>query len=150
MGEIKFVHTNIISRDWKALSHFYISVFGCEMLYPERDLSGEWIDAVTNIKDVHIRGIQLRLPGYSNGPTLEIFQYDKFIEGGGVPDINRCGFAHIAFLVDDVEYYLSKLVENGGSRLGEVAKTRIEGVGLLTVVYARDPEGNIIELQNWK
>jgi predicted enzyme related to lactoylglutathione lyase len=46
---IKFVHTNIIARDWKKLAQFYIDVFECEPLKPERDLDGEWIDKMTGI-----------------------------------------------------------------------------------------------------
>ena len=148
--KVKFVHTNIIATDWEKLAQFYINVFGCEPVYPERDLAGEWIDQVTNIKDVHIRGIHLRLPGYAEGPTLEIFQYNQQIEHNEVPAINKPGFAHIAFLVEDVQFFYSKLLKNGGSKLGELVEKEIEGVGVLTVVYARDPEGNIIEIQNWK
>ena len=150
MSNIKFVHTNIIARDWELLARFYINVFGCEPVYPERDMSGEWIDRVTGIKDVHIRGTQLRLPGYPAGPTLEVFQYNKLMEDDELPAINRRGFAHIAFLVDDVEFYLERLINNAGSKLGELVETKMEGAGILTVVYARDPEGNIIELQNWR
>ena len=28
---IKYVHTNIISRDWRRLAQFYEDVFGCEV-----------------------------------------------------------------------------------------------------------------------
>jgi len=34
--------------------------------------------------------------------------------------------------------------------LEEIWKRKIEGVGELTFIYARDPDGNLIELQNWK
>lgn len=147
--EVKYVHTNINAKDWRKLAQFYIDVFGCEPVYPERDLRGEWIEKVTNLKDVHIRGIHLRLPGYEGGPTLEIFQYNQG-KAGELPAINQTGFAHLAFLVGDVQYFHGKLLENGGSKLGELVEQEIEGVGVLTVVYARDPEGNIIEIQNWK
>ena len=40
---MKYVHTNIIAQDWKFLSQFYIDVFGCKPVPPERRLSGEWI-----------------------------------------------------------------------------------------------------------
>jgi len=69
----KYVHTNLIARDWKSLADFYIQVFGCTPVPPERDISGEWIDGMTGISDVRIRGAHLRLPGYEDGPTLEIF-----------------------------------------------------------------------------
>ena len=148
--KIKFVHTNIIAKDWEKLAQFYIKTFGCQTVYPERDLAGEWIDQATNIKDVRIRGIHLRLPGYEDGPTLEIFQYDKQLESDGLPEINRPGFAHIAFLVENVQIFYDKLLQNGGSKLGDIVEKEIEGVGVLTVAYVRDPEGNIIEIQRWK
>jgi len=67
-----------------------------------------------------------------------------------LPAINKPGFAHIAFLVDDVKVYYTKVLEHGGSALGEMAEKKIEGVGTLTVAYMRDPEGNIVEILNWK
>lgn len=152
---IKYVHTNIIAHDWQKLARFYIDVFGCEPVYPERDIRGAWIEEVTGIRDVHIRGIHLRLPGYergpeSEGPTLEIFQYDHIAASPGLPAINGAGFAHIAFLVDDVAACLDMLLANGGHKLGEMVVQELEYVGILTVVYARDPEGNIVEIQNWQ
>jgi len=40
-------------------------------------------------------------------------------------------------------------MRNGGSVIGELIDAEIEGVGEITVVYATDPEGNIIEIQRW-
>lgn len=148
--KIKFAHTNVIASDWEKLAQFYINVFGCKPVYPERNLKGEWLDKVTNLKDVHIRGIHLQLPGYVDGPTLEIFTYDKQDKSNKPPAINKPGFAHIAFLVDDVQYYFDKILEHGGSALGELAEKEVEGVGVLTIAYMRDPEGNIVEILNWK
>ncbi len=144
----KFAHVNIIANDWEKLARFYIGVFDCEPVEPKRDLKGDWIDKTTGIKNVHIRGIHLSLPGYADGPTLEIFQYNKQAEVDKPPAINKPGFAHIAFLVDDVSHYYNKLLEYGGSKLGELTVKEIEGVGTLTIVYARDPEENIIEIQS--
>ncbi len=92
---------------------------------------------------------RLALPGYEeNLPTLEIFQYDVNEPSEQVPD--RKGFGHIAFRTDDVPSLLATLIRHGGSRVGEMVETHIPGAGNLTFVYARDPDGNIIELQNWK
>lgn len=147
---IKYTHTNIVARNYQDLARFYINVFGCEPVYPERNLSGEWIDQATNFKNVHIQGIHLRLPGYANSPTLEIFQYNQEKEHHEIPAINRPGFAHIAFQVDDVNLLFARLLKSGGKKLGEIVEKEIEGVGVLTVVYARDPEDNIIEIQSWR
>ena len=148
--DIKYSHTNLIAKDWKKLSEFYINVFGCKPVYPERDLSGEWIDKLTAVNNVKVRGIHLALPGYEDGPTLEIFEYQPGNPRSEENKINKQGFGHIAFHVDSVESILAKLIEHGGQPLGEIVKNEVKGVGLLTVVYAKDPEGNFIEIQNWK
>jgi len=147
--ETKFSHVNIISRDWRMLADFYIRVFDCKPMLPERDLSGRWVDQLTGLSDVTIRGIHLQLPGYeAEGPTLEIFSYNDMKRTGG-KEINRLGYGHIAFAVTDVEESLQLLLRNGGSVIGEMINTEIDGVGKITVVYAADPEGNIIEIQKW-
>ncbi len=144
---IKYVHTNIISEDWKKLAQFYIDVFKCTPVLPERSLSGDWLDKGTGIKNAEINGIHLKLPGYDeNGPTLEIFQYTK-MEEKSEPTANRKGLAHIAFKVENIHEVYNKIIEHGGSSLGEIVNKHIEGIGTITFVYAKDPEGNIIELQ---
>ena len=145
----KYVHTNLIARDWKRLARFYKDVFGCEPKGPERDLSDAWLDKVTALSNARLRGVHLRLPGYhDDGPTLEIFSYDDVVERE-LPRANECGFAHIAFGVDDVDEALQAVIAAGGSTVGEIATAEVDGVGRLRVVYSRDPEGNIVELQNW-
>ena len=146
---IKYVHTNNISKDWKELSSFYIKVFDCIPL-SERDLSGEWIDKMTQIDKVEIKGIHLALPGYESGPTLEIFQYYPEDPNPIMSTINNPGYRHIAFHVDNVEEVLQKVIEHDGKQIGELIKKQYETLGLLTAVYVEDPEGNIIEIQNWK
>jgi len=147
---IKFAHTNIITDDWKKLADFYINVFDCKPLFPERDLKGKWLDKATNIENAHLIGIHLALPGYEkNLPTLEIFQYDNNLDNlEGFT--NRKGFGHIAFKVDNVQEILNKLIQNGGTQLGEVIETEVANAGHLTFVYTKDIDGNIIEIQNWK
>jgi predicted enzyme related to lactoylglutathione lyase len=145
----RYVHTNLIARDWKKLVRFYRDVFGCIPRGPERDLSGEWLDRVTSLSAARLGGVHLRLPGYGDtGPTLEIFSYEDMSDKQ-LPMPNEPGFAHVAFAVDDVEQALETVISAGGGSVGEIATTEVDGVGSLQVVYARDPEGNIVELQKW-
>ena len=145
----RYVHTNLTTRDWRRLARFYCDVFGCVPKPPERDLSGPWLDALTALKDAHLNGIHLCLPGFGpDGPTLEIFSYEV-LEEAARPVVNRPGFGHLAFLVDDVAGALAAVEAAGGSAVGQVSGTDVPGVGRLRVVYARDPDGNILELQSW-
>jgi predicted enzyme related to lactoylglutathione lyase len=145
---MKYVHTNIIARDWKSLAQFYMDVFDCQIAPPERYLHGLWADQLSGIDNVRIRGIHLRLPGYTDGPTLEIFQYEPAAPGENDPVVNRPGYSHLAFEVDSVEDVLDKLLQQGGKTVGQLIHNQV-GVGTLTAVYARDPEGNIIEIMHW-
>ncbi len=147
---MKYVHTNIISEDWRRLTEFYIEVFKCEPVPPQRSQSGLWLDRGTGVPDAQLEGLHLRLPGHGDeGPTLEIYSYRTMLEKSS-PAANRKGIGHLAFLVDDVDQIKQRVLEKGGTALGNVSSRHIEGVGLLTFVYVTDPEGNIIELQNWK
>ncbi len=145
---MKFTHVNLIAKDWRRLAAFYESVLGCKRVPPERDLSGKWLDKATRVDAAKITGIHVRLPGGGDsGPTLEIFQYGRGQDARpATPDTP--GFAHIAFAVDNVEETANQVFQAGGRPVGEFTVRQITGVGILTMWYVSDPEGNIIELQN--
>lgn len=147
---IRYVHTNLVARDWRALASFYIRVLDCKPVPPERDLSGPWLDAATGLAGAHATGLHLRLPGHGNtGPTLEIFSH---AQSRGRPAVmaNTLGFAHLAFLVDDVAATAQAVLAAGGSAVGKLVSHDVPGVGRLVFQYLRDPEGNMLELQSWK
>ena len=146
---MKYVHTNIISKDWKKLAKFYRKVFKCKIVPPVRNQCGEWLAKGTGLKKAHLRGAHLLLPGYGkNGPTLEIYSYSKMSsKKANMP--NRIGYGHIAFEVDDVKKSLKKMIKHGGSAFGKISKRKVDNIGTITFVYAQDPDGNMIELQNW-
>ena len=147
--EARYVHTNLIARDWQALAHFYETVLGCVRVPPERDLAGPALEAGTGLPTAHLRGVHLRLPGYGDGgPTLEIFRYDRLAEGP-VPAVNRPGLAHLAFSVEDVASAQAAVLAAGGRPVGEIVTADVAGGGCVTFCYITDPEGNILELQSW-
>ncbi len=59
----RYVHTNLVARDWRALAGFYRDVFGCVDVPPERDFSGPALEAGTGIPGARLHGVHLRLPG---------------------------------------------------------------------------------------
>jgi catechol 2,3-dioxygenase-like lactoylglutathione lyase family enzyme len=147
----KYAHTNIVCRDWRKLSQFYIEVFDCQPVPPPRDLVGDWLAQATGLERPHLIGQHLRLPGFGEyGPTLEIFQYDEMLARPEPPAANRLGLGHLAFEVERVEETLRALRAHGGREVGQVVKQEIAGVGVITFTYAADPEGNILEIQSWE
>jgi predicted enzyme related to lactoylglutathione lyase len=145
----KYVHTNLIAEDWQALASFYQQVFGCIPVPPERDFQGEKLEAGTGIPGAHLRGVHLRLPGWGDdGPTLEIFNYNK-LEPRGKTAVNRPGFGHIAFSVDDVATAQQAVIQAGGRAIGEIVTLQTATGAKVTWCYVTDLEGNIIELQSW-
>ncbi|MEJ2156272.1 MAG: VOC family protein [Desulfobacteraceae bacterium] len=147
---MRFAHTNIVAKDWRTLSEFYVKVFDCKIKPPERNLSGAWLDRATGLQDAALEGIHLLLPGHGDdGPTLEIFSYQK-MHDGNLMMADHIGITHIAFEVNDVDRTLDEAIKRGGQRLGQITEKTVDGVGELKFVYFRDPEGNIVEIQSWK
>ena len=146
---VRFGHVNLTGHDWRRLAAFYQDVFGCTTVPPERDFRSPDLDAATGLRDAHLTGAHLRLPGGGDsGPTLEIFQYDE-LEAHPGATAARPGWGHIAFQVPEVETSLEALVSAGGARFGAVVTFQTADGRHVTWCYATDPEGNLVELQAW-
>lgn len=145
----KYVHTNIVARDWRALARFYQDVFGCTPVPPVRGYEGPEVEAGTGVPGTHFQGMHLRLPGFSTeGPTLEIFEYSE-PAAGLKPAVNRPGIAHLAFSVPSVEKAREIVLAHGGVPVGEIVTLATTAGAEVTWCYVRDPEDNIVELQSW-
>jgi predicted enzyme related to lactoylglutathione lyase len=147
--DARFGHVNLIARDWRALADFYIAMFGCVLVPPERDYSGPDLERGTGVPGAALRGAHLRLPGHGpDGPTLEIYQFSSMPDGLP-PAVNRPGFQHIAFAVPSVLEARAAVLAAGGAAVGEVVTLQTADGRFVTWTYLTDPEGNIIELQSW-
>ncbi len=145
----RYVHTNLIAKDWQRLARFYQVVFGCVFVPPERHFWGTGIEAGTGVPGSSVDGVHLRMPGNGDdGPTIEIFTYSKLADGP-VPSVNRPGFGHIAFQVDSVADARAEVLGSGGAAVGEVVTLTTATGRHVTWCYVTDPEGNIVELQSW-
>jgi predicted enzyme related to lactoylglutathione lyase len=144
-----YLHTNLTVRDVEKMKEFYVSVFGCVPVREIQQLAGEWIERITAVKAGAIRYVHLRFPGHGDsGPELELVQYLNPTKKYEItPD--TYGFGHLSFSVSDVDEALNAVIEGGGGSVGEIVTVEVPNRGLLTEVYATDPEGNIIELQSY-
>ena len=149
MIDARFGHVNLIARDWRALADFYVRLFGCELVPPERDYRGDDLAAGTGVPGAALRGAHLRLPGHGpTGPTLEIYQFESMPDGLP-PAANRPGFQHIAFAVPSVPEARDAMLAAGGRAIGSVVTLETADGRFVTWTYVTDPEGNIVELQSW-
>jgi predicted enzyme related to lactoylglutathione lyase len=147
--DARFGHVNLIARDWRALANFYVELFGCALVPPERDYAGPDLERGTAVAGAALRGAHLRLPGHGpDGPTLEIYQFSSMPEALP-PMVNRPGFQHIAFAVPSVAEARSAVLAAGGAAVGEIVTLRTADGRYVTWTYVTDPEGNIVELQSW-
>jgi predicted enzyme related to lactoylglutathione lyase len=147
--DARFGHVNLIARDWRALANFYVELFGCALVPPERDYAGPDLERGTAVAGAALRGAHLRLPGHGpDGPTLEIYQFSSMPEALP-PMVNRPGFQHIAFAVPSVADARSAVLAAGGAAVGEIVTLRTADGRYVTWTYVTDPEGNIVELQSW-
>lgn len=142
----KYAHTNMIVIDLEKMVAFYKDVFGFTEAEPQRTQAAPALEKLTGIPGASIRVQHLRYPGDGGdqGPTLEIICYKQQLPRE-VPAANRPGFRHMCFTVDDVGAAFAAVVAAGGGSLGEVVRTE-NPRSHNHIVYATDPEGNILEL----
>ena len=146
----RYVHTNLIARDWRVLARFYETVFGCVPVPPERSYGAAEVEAGSGVPGAGLEGVHLRLPGVGpGGPTLEVFQYSHLVEAPA-PVANRPGFGHIAFSVASVSDAHAEVLAHGGSPVGEIVDLVTNSGEGVRWCYVADPEGNILELQSWE
>ena len=82
-----------------------------------------------------------------SGSYLELWQYHAPEQAGEHPanrGAHELGLRHLAIEVDDVDAALDRLVELGGSKMGEPNRY---GDGA-AAVYCRDPFGTIVEFMS--
>lgn len=147
--KIKYVHTNIVAKNWERLADFYINVFGCSIVPPIRSYKGKALESAVNVKNVTLNGVHLRLPGYNKtGPTLEIYSYSPSLKKQN-RKVNTPGITHLAFEVSDILKTYNKVIANGGKKVGEIITLKRSDRKKVRWCYVKDPEGNMIELQKW-
>ena len=127
---------------------FYRDLLGMEVV-AQQEQANEYTRKFVGFPDAHIKVVQLRIPGGATGPSRHLLELCQYVAPQGRPvDTRTCnpGVAHLALVVDDLEAEYKRLRAAGVSFVSEPVHIT-EGVnkGGMTV-YARDPDGIIIEL----
>ncbi|WP_299850250.1 VOC family protein [uncultured Roseovarius sp.] len=141
---MKLAHICIVARDADKLAAFYKKVFECRLLREPIVLSGGKVSRGNGLPNSRIYSIWLTLADRKE-PFLEIHQHKTTCEKSA-PRVNEPGFSHLAFEVDDIRKTYALVIRTGGTALGEITDFGSAEAPLL-IVYMRDPEGNILELE---
>jgi len=125
------------------LAQFYRDAFGLVDRRPPRNLSGTATRG-TGVPDAEIRSVWLYVPDTPR-PFLEILGYTPAQQAEPRP-VNAPGWGHIALEVADLRATLDAVLRLGGNLQGEIIT--LQGPDhRFEIVYLRDPEGNVIELE---
>lgn len=141
---MRLSHISLTARDAGGLAAFYRRVFGCTELRARRRLTGATVWSGNGLPGVAIDSQWLGLPG-SEGVFLEILEYSESPHRDR-PAINAPGYGHLSFVVEDLAATIAAMLEAGGQAQGEIADFGSAEAPFL-IIYMRDPEGNVIELE---
>ena len=109
-------------------------------------MSGEQVSRGNGVPNCEIYSVWLTLPGVET-PFLEIHQYRE-LSDSSLPLVNQPGYGHIAFEVEDIRAMRDEIIRAGGSDQGKITCLGSDDASFLAV-YMRDPEGNLIELEEF-
>ncbi len=140
---MKLLHVSLTARDADQLSAFYKGVFGLVDRRPPKKLSSTLFSRGNGLPDTGIYSIWLEFPS-NHEPFLEIMEYTQTLNRG-VPAVNEPGFGHLAISVPDLDKAVDDVLRFGGSFQGQVTNFGTEEKPHM-IVYVRDSEGNILEL----
>jgi len=146
-------HVNLVVHDLDGMAAFYSDLLGMRIT-KRVTISGKWIDHVVGLEGVEAEVMYLDPPV---GPRVELIRYRR--PAGTRPDAlgasNTVGLRHLAFRVRDIERLVEKLNGAGIRFLSQVQRVPPEQVSYggdvqKYLVYFHDPEGNLLELCEYK
>ena len=146
-------HVNIVVSDLEPMVAFYRDVLGLKET-KRVTITGDWVAATVGLREVHADVVYLDL---ASGPRIELIRYNRPpLERPGNIDLpNAPGLRHMAFRIDDIDALVAKLSSAGVkffSTIQTVPDTQVTYAGGVRkrIVYFKDPEGNLLELCEYK
>jgi glyoxylase I family protein len=141
MAVLGFHHVAISSPDIDRLTTFYCDLFGFERVFDlEWGVGADGIDRMMALKNTAARAVMLR----TGNSFIEFFEFSSPEPEAQQSDrpVNNHGITHICIAVDDAVAECARL-EAMGLRLH---CNPDDPDGSLDGTYARDPDGNVIEI----
>ena len=146
-------HTNIVVNDLEAMTKFYSEVLGLKPI-KRASIDGPWVDHLVGLSSVAADVVYLEA---TEGSRLELIQFRQphAARPPGLETPNMPGLRHLAFRVDDIEATASALKTHGVNLLSPVqqvpdAQVTYDEGARKRLVYFHDPEGNLLEVCEYR
>jgi glyoxylase I family protein len=139
-------HVAISTPDLDRLVGFYRDVIGAELLRESGwPVGSDTIDTLVGLHGSSCRTATLRL----GNAYLELFQYDTPTPAPQDParPVNDHGYTHMCLDVIDIDAEYERLLAAGMTFHCPPPALGVIGSGSLRSTYGRDPDGNVIEIQ---
>ena len=144
-----FDHINLVVRDMATACAFYGGVLGLRQTF-DRILQGEWIETVSGVPGAVAHCIFFE--DERGAIRLELLQYlQPRQEFSAETAPHAPGFRHIAFTVDDIDDWAARLSAAGAEFVSSpITVPFAVGGRTKRLCYFRDPEGNLLELAEYR
>ena len=139
-------HVAISTPDIDRLAAFYCDLLGMELVRESSWAAGSArIDAIVGLEGSSARTMTLR----AGNAYLELFQYQTPAGARQEPrrPVSDHGYTHFALDVVDIDAEHARLVAAGMTFHTPPPPLSDLGSGGLRSTYGRDPDGNVVELQ---
>ena len=139
-------HVTVHVRDLERMARFYIEAFG----FQDMNFAGGWenspeIDYIVDVPGSAARSLMLS----AGNCYLELFQYSQPAPDDAAQPLQpyQHGYTHFCVDVTDIEAEVERLRGVGMTFDRPQGPGKPVDVGIVKAIYGRDPEGNLIELQ---
>ena len=142
----KFRHVAIVARDLSKLIDFYTETLGFTVKRRYEASNANFQKGI-GVPGAAAVVVHLTIP--NSTVELEMFQFSAPVLNGSEPPLpaNQPGIRHMALIVDDLQAAYLELQAKGITFLSEpITHKEPKEVAGFQFVYFRDPEGNIVEL----
>jgi catechol 2,3-dioxygenase-like lactoylglutathione lyase family enzyme len=139
-----FDHVTMVVRDVEKAKTFFAMLGFVEQ--QSVMISGSQFSNYMGIADIEAEHVTLTLPDAS--PRLEVqflrYRHPDAIQDRDVGRLNRLGFNHVCFAVDDIETEVRRLTASGIEMRNEIMQFHDR-----KLVFITGPEGITLELAQW-
>jgi len=138
-------HVGLSTPDLDRLVAFYRDALGFEVVMTSEWRDREIIDRMVGLSGSAARQVMLK----AGNAFLELFEYESPTPRAARDDRNPAdhGYTHFCVDVVDIDAEYERLSASGMTFHAPPPTTDELGHARLRAIYARDPDGNIVELQ---